>query len=190
MSEPAPAKEAKTIVLDRDGVINHESSDYIKSAEEWVPIDGSIEAIAELHQSGYGVVIASNQSGLARGYFDESALAEIHNKLNLLVENAGGLVSAIFYCPHSPDAGCSCRKPKTGLLEQAEAELGVSLVDSYFVGDSLKDMQAASAFNMAPILVRTGKGRETELSLSEKLKCKTIVFNNLRSAVRWILTQK
>ena len=102
MSEPAPAREAKTIVLDRDGVINHESSDYIKSAEEWIPIDGSIEAFAELHQSGYGVVIASNQSGLARGYFDESALAEMHNKLNLLVENAGGLVSAIFYCPHSP----------------------------------------------------------------------------------------
>ena len=190
MSSSAPTKAIKTIVLDRDGVINQESSKYIRNVDEWIPIDGSIEAIAKLYQEGYSVVIASNQSGLARGYFDESALAEMHNKLNLLVENAGGLISGIFYCPHSPGAGCSCRKPKTGLLEQAEAELGVSLIDSYFVGDSLKDLQAASAFNMTPILVRTGNGRETELLLCEKLKSETIVFNELMSAVSWILTQK
>ena len=189
MKPRAPTEASKTIVLDRDGVINQDSSDYIKSAEEWVPIEGSIEAIAKLHRGGYGVVIASNQSGLARGYFDEAALAGMHDKLNLLVEDARGLVSAIFYCPHSPDARCSCRKPKTGLLEQAEIELGISLVDSYFVGDSLKDLQAAWAFNMTPILVRTGKGLETELSLSNKQKSRTLVFNNLKSAVDWILAQ-
>ena len=99
-------------------------------------------------------------------------------------------MSAIFYCPHSPDDGCSCRKPKTGLLEQAEDELGISLVDSYFVGDSLKDLQTAWAFNMNPILVRSGKGRETELSLSKKLKSRALVFDNLKSAVNWILAQK
>ena len=190
MSPRAPTEASKIIVLDRDGVINQDSSDYIRSAEEWIPIEGSIEAIARLHKRGYKIVIASNQSGLARGYFDEAALAEMHDKLNLLVENAKGLVSAIFYCPHSADAGCSCRKPKTGLLEQAEIELGISLVDSYFVGDSLKDLQAAWAFNMDPILVRTGKGRETELSLSKKLKSRTLVFDNLKSAVSWILAQK
>ena len=190
MNPRAITEAPKPIVLDRDGVINQDSSSYVKSAEEWIPIEGSIEAIARLHQGGFEVVVASNQSGLARGYFDEAALTEMHNKLNWLVENAGGLVTAVFYCPHSPDAGCSCRKPKTGLLEQAEAELGISLVDSYFIGDSLKDLQAASAFNMSPILVRTGKGRETELSLSGKLKHKTSVFDDLKSAVSWILVQE
>ena len=190
MKRRAPIEASKIIVLDRDGVINQDSYDYIKSAEEWTPIKGSIEAIARLHKRGYVVVIASNQSGLARGYFNETALAEMHDKLNLLVENAGGLVSAIFYCPHSPDDGCSCRKPKTGLLEQAEDELGISLVDSYFVGDSFKDLHAAWAFNMAPILVRTGKGRETESSLSRKLKSRTLVFDNLKSAVNWILAKE
>ena len=181
---------SKTIVLDRDGVINQDSSSYIKSAEEWIPISGSISAIARLHQANFQVIIASNQSGLARGYFDEAALARIHEKMNLLVEDAGGLISAIFYCPHSPDAGCFCRKPKTGLLKRAEIELDATLAGDYFVGDSLKDLQAASSFNMEPILVRTGNGRQTELSLSKKIRDKTAIFNDLESAVNWILKKR
>ena len=187
MNAHGTPKGSRTIVLDRDGVINHDSSDYIKSAEEWVPIDGSISAIARLHQANFRVIIASNQSGLARGYFDKTALARMHDKMNLLVGDGGGMISAVFYCPHSPDAGCSCRKPKTGLLQRAEIELEISLAGDYFVGDSLKDLQAASSFNMEPILVRTGKGRQTELSLSKKVRDKTHIFNNLESAVNWVL---
>ena len=183
-------KDSRTIVLDRDGVINQDSSSYIRNAEEWIPIRGSINAVARLHQANYRVIIASNQSGLARGYFDEAALTSMHEKMNLMVEAAGGMISAIFYCPHSPDAGCSCRKPKTGLLKRAEIELEISLFGDYFVGDSLKDLQAACSFNMKPILVRTGNGRQTELSLSKKIKDKTFTFNDLESAVNWILKKK
>ena len=183
-------ESSKAIVLDRDGVINQDSSSYIKSADEWVPISGSINAIARLHQANFRVIIASNQSGLARGYFDEAALTRMHEKMNLLVENAGGVISAIFYCPHSPDAGCSCRKPKTGLLRRAEIELDISLTGDYFVGDSLKDLQAATSFNMEPILVRTGKGRQTEISLSKEIRDKTAIFNDLESAVNWILKKR
>ena len=190
MNSHGKPEVSRTIVLDRDGVINQDSSSYIKSAEEWIPISGSINAIARLHQANFRVVIASNQSGLARGYFDEAALARMHEKMNLMVEDAGGMISAIFYCPHSPDAGCSCRKPKTGLLKRAEIELEISLAGDYFVGDSLKDLQAASSFNMKPILVRTGNGRQTELSLSKKIRDKTMIFNDLESAVNWILKKR
>ena len=181
---------SKTIVLDRDGVINRDSSSYIKSAEEWIPISGSINAIARLHKANFRVIIASNQSGLARGYFDEAALTRMHDKMNSLVEDSGGVISAIFYCPHSPDAGCSCRKPKTGLLQQAEVEFDISLAGDYFVGDSLKDLQAATSFNMEPILVRTGKGRQTEVSLSEEIRNQTRIFDDLESAVNWILKKQ
>ena len=190
MNSHKTPKGSRTIVLDRDGVINQDSSSYIKNAEEWIPIRGSISAVAKLHQANFRVIIASNQSGLARGYFDEAALARMDEKMNLMVEDAGGMISAIFYCPHSPDAGCSCRKPKTGLLKRAEIELGISLAGDYFVGDSLKDLQAASSFNMKPILVRTGNGRQTELSLSKKIKDKTFTFNDLESAVNWILKKR
>ena len=114
----------------------------------------------------------------------------MHEKMNLLVGDAGGMISAVFYCPHSPDAGCSCRKPKTGLLQQAEIELDISLAGDYFVGDNLKDLQAACSFNMKPILVRTGNGRQTELSLSKEIKEKTLTFNDLESAVNWILKKR
>ena len=180
---------ATTIVLDRDGVINHDSDNYIKCADEWIPITGSMDAIAKLHQKDYQVIVATNQSGLARGYFDEVALAAIHQKLNLMAEEAGGLVSAIFYCPHLPDANCQCRKPKTGLLKQAENELGIRLANSYLIGDSLKDLQAAVAFQMKPVLVRTGKGRDTELSLKGRLKVETPVFDNLEAAADWVLAE-
>ena len=190
MNSHRTPRDSRTIVLDRDGVINQDSSSYIKNAEEWIPIRGSINAVARLHQANFRVIIASNQSGLARGYFDEAALARMHEKMNLLVGDAGGMISAVFYCPHSPDAGCSCRKPKTGLLQQAEIELDISLAGDYFVGDNLKDLQAACSFNMKPILVRTGNGRQTELSLSKEIKEKTLTFNDLESAVNWILKKR
>ena len=190
MNSCRKSEDPKTIVLDRDGVINEDSSSYIKTAEEWIPISGSISAIARLHQANFRVIIASNQSGLARGYFDEAALARIHDKMNSLVEDSGGVISAIFYCPHSPDAGCSCRKPKTGLLQRAEVEFDISLAGDYFVGDSLKDLQAAASFNMEPLLVRTGNGRQTEVSLSKEIRDQTHIFNDLESAVNWILKKQ
>ncbi len=153
------------LVLDRDGVINHDSDAYIRRLEEWHPIEGSIEAIARLSRAGYRVVIATNQSGLGRGYFDLDTLEAIHARLCSLVEQAGGGIAGIFYCPHLPDAGCDCRKPATGLLRAIERELGESAAGAWFVGDSLKDLQAARAHGCKPALVRTGKGESTASAL-------------------------
>ncbi|MBL4580423.1 MAG: D-glycero-beta-D-manno-heptose 1,7-bisphosphate 7-phosphatase [Gammaproteobacteria bacterium] len=177
----------KIVVLDRDGVINRDSDDYIKSAEEFVPIDGSISAIAQLSVAGYKVVIATNQSGLSRQYFDEEKLSDIHHFLCSLVEGAGGVIEGIFYCPHHPDDNCSCRKPRTGLLEQIENEFGCELQGCYFIGDSLKDIEAARAFNCKPILVRTGKGLITEQNLSESNDVSVPTYDDLAKAVSHIL---
>ena len=177
----------KIIVLDRDGVINRDSDDYIKSAEELVPINGSIEAIAKLSNAGFTVTVATNQSGLARGLFDEEKLSEMHHLLCSMVEAAGGSIDGIFYCPHHPDDGCACRKPKTGLLEQIEREFGCRLKGCYFVGDSLKDIQAARAFECQPILVRTGKGQITEQALLQEGVNDVRVFDSLADAVPSIL---
>ncbi len=177
----------KTIVLDRDGVINQDSDDYIKSAEEFVPIAGSIEAIAKLSTAGFRVFIATNQSGLARKYFDEDALSEIHHLLCSMVEQLGGTIDGIFYCPHHPDDNCNCRKPRTGLLEQIESEFTCELAGSYFVGDSLKDIQAAQAFGCNPILVRTGKGTLTESALESNGVSDVRVYENLSNAIADIL---
>ncbi len=174
---------ANIIVLDRDGVINHDSDDYIKSADEWLPVPGSIEAIASLSQAGYRVAVATNQSGLARGLFDEYALARMHSKMLCLVEEAGGQIEAVCYCPHAPEENCDCRKPGTGLLEQIQNELSAPLSGSVMVGDSLKDLQAALAFGMQPVLVRTGKGMATELRLGE-LESTVPVFDSLTDFVQ------
>ncbi|GJM11985.1 MAG: D-glycero-beta-D-manno-heptose-1,7-bisphosphate 7-phosphatase [Pseudohongiella sp.] len=173
----------KIIVLDRDGVINHDSDDYIKSADEFIPIPGSIEAIATLCAAGFRVVIASNQSGVARNFFDEEQLSEIHHYLCSMVEEAGGIIDGIFYCPHHPDDGCSCRKPNTGLLEQIEKEFDCELLDSFFVGDSLKDIEAAKAFACSPILVRTGKGLITEGQLQLAHDTSTPIYDDLSGFV-------
>jgi D-glycero-D-manno-heptose 1,7-bisphosphate phosphatase len=177
----------KIIVLDRDGVINHDSDDYIKSAKEFIPIKGSIPAIARLFEAGFRVVIATNQSGLARGYFDEDQLSEIHHLMCSMVEEAGGAIDGIFYCPHHPNEGCSCRKPGTGLLVQIQNEFACKLQGCYFVGDSLKDIQAARAFDCNPILVRTGKGFITEQALRESNDRPVPTYDNLASAVSTIL---
>jgi D-glycero-D-manno-heptose 1,7-bisphosphate phosphatase len=177
----------KIIVLDRDGVINYDSDDYIRSAEEFIPIDGSILAITRLCAAGFKVVVATNQSGLARKYFDEDQLSEIHHLLCSMVEQAGGVIDGIFYCPHHPDDGCSCRKPGTDLLQQIENEFSCKLQGSYFIGDSMKDIEAARAFDCNPILVRTGKGLITEQLLSESNDLSVPTHDNLAIAVSCIL---
>ncbi|MEX2469585.1 MAG: D-glycero-beta-D-manno-heptose 1,7-bisphosphate 7-phosphatase [Pseudohongiellaceae bacterium] len=181
------ADPQKLVVLDRDGVINEDSPDYIKSEAEWRPVPGSLEAIARLHQAGFTLVVATNQSGLARGLFDDIALARIHQTLMAEVEAGGGRLAGIFYCPHAPDAGCACRKPGTGLLQTIEDELAVSLAGCPFVGDSLKDLQAATTWGMRPILVRSGKGRQTEAILASHGFADVPVFDDLLATTEQLL---
>lgn len=178
----------KLVILDRDGVINEDSEDYIKSAEEWQPLPGSIEAIARLSQAGYLVAVATNQSGLARGYFDEIALANMHNLMNALVEDAGGSIAVVCYCPHHPDAGCDCRKPLPGLLNQIEEALGNSVAGAWYVGDSYKDVEAALNKACKPILVRSGKGARTEAALSVEDRQQLLVVDDLAAAATCILS--
>lgn len=156
------------LVLDRDGVINLDSDSYVKSVAEWAPIEGSIEAIAKFTSAGFRVVVVTNQSGLSRGLFEESALEDIHRKLESKVESLGGKIDGIFFCPHHPRENCDCRKPKTGLLKKAEHYLQTSLKNSFFVGDSYTDLQCAVNFGLKPILVRSGKGSITESRLQRE----------------------
>jgi len=151
----------KLVILDRDGVINYDSDNYIKSPDEWRPIPGSLEAIARLNQAGYRVVVASNQAGIGRGLFDMATLAAINDKMHRTVAQAGGRVEAVFYCPHSRDANCNCRKPKPGLLEDIARRFNTDLTGVPAIGDSLRDLQAAVQVNAQPILVMTGKGKMT-----------------------------
>ncbi len=151
----------KILMLDRDGVINHDSDQYIKSPAEWKPVKGSIEAIARLTQAGWRILVATNQSGVARGLFDMSTLNAIHDVMHRTVIQAGGRIEAIFFCPHAADAHCPCRKPEPGMLHEIERRLNVPLAGVPFVGDSLKDLQAAVAAGARPVLVLTGKGRMT-----------------------------
>ncbi len=153
--------ENRYVLLDRDGVINQDSDDFIKSPEEWLPIEGSLEAIALLNEHGYKVVVITNQSGLARGLFDAATLEKIHAKMQRMAEEKGGKIDAIYFCPHGPDDGCNCRKPKPGLLEAFAADNHVSLSGIAVIGDSLRDLQAAQAVGASPILVKTGKGQKT-----------------------------
>ena len=167
------------VVLDRDGVINVDSAQYIKSVDEWIPLPGSIEAIAALSQNGYRVYIATNQAGLARKLFTLEDLTQMHNKLRRLVEESGGEISGIMFCPHHPDELCRCRKPNIGLLEAIALEANEDLIGQAFVGDSLKDIQAAISMGCKPILVKTGNGRETLKLVDSEIP----VFDNLASYV-------
>ena len=175
----------KLVILDRDGVINHDSPAYIKSPEEWKPIPGSLEAIALLSQAGYRVLVATNQSGVGRGLFEMATLNAIHDKMHRALGLAGGRIDGIFYCPHAQDAGCNCRKPKPGLLEEIAHRFGVSLDGVPFIGDSLRDLQAAVAVGAQPILVLTGKGKKTRKDGT--LPEGTVVYNDLAAAVRNLL---
>ncbi|MGZ5132364.1 MAG: D-glycero-beta-D-manno-heptose 1,7-bisphosphate 7-phosphatase [Caldimonas sp.] len=148
----------KLVILDRDGTINEDRDDYVKSADEWVAMPGALEAIARLNHAGWHTVIATNQSGLARGLFDMAALNAIHARMNRELAEFGGRIDAVFFCPHGPDEGCRCRKPLPGLFEAIGERYGIDLEQVHLVGDSLRDLQAGAAVGCKPHFVRTGKG--------------------------------
>ena len=149
------------IILDRDGVINYDSAEFIKSPDEWHPIPGSLEAIARLNQAGYRVVVITNQSGVARGLFTLEELHQIHSKMHQQLAEVGGNIEAVFFCPHSQKDECNCRKPRAGMFHDVANRLGMSLTGVPAIGDSLRDLQAALASGARPILVLTGKGKRT-----------------------------
>lgn len=180
-----PQTPPKFVILDRDGVINLDSDHFIKTPDEWIPIAGSLEAIASLNQAGYRVVIASNQSGIGRGLFEMSALNAMHEKMYKALANLGGRVDAIFFCPHTAADGCECRKPKSGLLEQASERFGIELKDVPIVGDSLRDLEAGVALGCSPHLVLTGKGTRT--LQKGGLPAGTRVHDDLRAFARWLI---
>jgi len=152
----------KLIILDRDGVINYDSDQFIKSPEEWKPLPGSLEAIARLCQAGYRVVVATNQSGVGRGLFDMPTLNAIHEKMHKACAQAGGRIDAVFFCPHAADADCKCRKPKSGMIEEIAERYGMDLQGVLSVGDSLRDLEASVRLGAQPVLVLTGKGQKTQ----------------------------
>ncbi len=176
----------KWILLDRDGVINFDSDDYIKAPSEWLPIPGSLEAIANLNQAGFSVGVATNQSGIARGLYTLETLDAIHHKMNESIKSAGGHIEAIAYCPHGPNEGCECRKPKPGLLQHIANQFEFSLKNTYFIGDSLRDLQAALAVGATPILVRTGKGEKT-ISKNPDIVSDFLIFNDLLAASDYLI---
>jgi D-glycero-D-manno-heptose 1,7-bisphosphate phosphatase len=185
-SEPAPhTRHAKLIILDRDGVINYDSDEFIKSPDEWRPIPGSLEAIARLNHAGFRVVVATNQSGLGRGLFDTTTMIAVHDKLYKALGQVGGRIDAVFFCPHAADAECDCRKPKPGLLIEIGQRFGIELTGVPCIGDSLRDLQAAEAVGAQPILVLSGKGEKT-LRQGDFPK-NTIIFPDLAFAATALL---
>lgn len=178
----------RLVVLDRDGVINRESPAFIKTADEWLPLAGSLEAIAALGRAGFTVVVASNQSGVGRGLISPAALQEIHARMLKAVEQAGGTLAGIFFCPHRPEDNCDCRKPKPGLLRQIEAQFGCSLNGRPVIGDSARDLQAAMAIGARAILVRTGNGIETEAKLGSSSGVE--VFDDLAAVARALINHE
>ncbi|SFI11192.1 D-alpha,beta-D-heptose 1,7-bisphosphate phosphatase [Pseudomonas guineae] len=174
----------KLLILDRDGVINYDSDAYIKNLDEWIPLPGAIEAIARLSQAGWTVAVATNQSGVARGYYDLPMLEAMHARLRELVAEQGGELGLIVNCIHGPAEGCDCRKPKPGMLEQIAAHYGVALKGIWFVGDSSGDLTAAQTVDCQPVLVKTGKGERT---LAKGLPAGTLVFDNLAAVADQLL---
>lgn len=187
------ALQAPLIILDRDGVINHDSDDYIKSPEEWVPIKDSLEAISRLHHAGWTIAVATNQSGVERGLFDISSLHAIHNKMMAAVAEKGGHIDGIFFCPHAPASGCDCRKPATGMLKDIADRFGVQLENTPVVGDSLRDLQAGAELGCSLWLVKTGKGERTlaaaKADTSKALPPDTKVANDLAAVVEQLIAE-
>lgn len=177
----------RLVILDRDGVINRDSDEYIKSADEWVPIPGSLEAVARLCRADYKVVVVTNQSGVARGLFSVDKLNTIHVLMLERVRQKGGQLDAIFFCPHGPDDECPCRKPKPGMFLDLAQRLKVNLTAVPAVGDSLRDLQAARAVNALPVLVRTGKGNLTLDCLRDSDLANTPVYEDLSTFVDSLL---
>lgn len=177
----------KLVILDRDGVINHDSDHFIKSPEEWTPLPGSLGAIALLNQNGWRVAVATNQSGIARGLFDMHALNAMHAKMHKALAAVGGRVDAVFFCPHLPEDACDCRKPKPGLFIRIAERFGVPMSDAPMVGDSHRDLEAGAAAGCPTILVRTGKGEAT-LARGD-LPAGTLVFDDLAAAAHHLVAQ-
>ncbi|MCJ1879153.1 D-glycero-beta-D-manno-heptose 1,7-bisphosphate 7-phosphatase [Pseudomonas nitroreducens] len=175
----------KLLILDRDGVINQDSDDYIKSLAEWIPIPSAITAIARLSKAGWTLAVATNQSGIARGYYDLATLESMHARLRELVAEQGGELGMVVYCPHGPDDGCDCRKPKPGMLRQIAQHYGADLKGVWFVGDSRGDLDAALAVDCLPVLVKTGKGERT---LAKTLPEGTLVFDDLAAVADHLLS--
>lgn len=181
-------RAVKLIVLDRDGVINHDSEQFIKSPDEWRPIPGSLEAIARLNHAGYRVVVATNQSGVGRGLFDMGTLNAIHEKMHRALAQVGGRIDAVFFCPHTADSSCECRKPRPGLLREAGRRFNAEMSGVPAIGDGLRDLQAAEAVGAQPMLVLTGKGERT---LREGAFPKnTVIFPDLAFAVSALLANE
>ena len=179
----------KLVILDRDGVINEDSDAFIKSPGEWIPIPGSLEAISRLSQAGYKVVVATNQSGIARGLFDMGALNDIHEKMHHALSSMGGVIDAVFFCPHGPDDHCDCRKPKPGLFNQIKKRFNTDLQNVSAIGDSLRDIQSAQVAKASPVLVRTGKGERTLSNPNAHKEIEgTPVFDNLSAFVNDFLS--
>ncbi len=188
-SHTDPHATRKLIILDRDGVINQDSDAYIKSADEWLPLPGSLDAIAQLNKAGFRVAVATNQSGIARGYYDLDTLHSMHHKMQKMLADLGGNIDYIAYCPHGPDDNCNCRKPKPGMLLSIADKFSTSPKSVVFVGDTFSDMKAAEAAGMTFVLVKTGKGAKTykkNAAIIEPNK----VFDSLYDYVQTLLAKK
>ena len=180
----------KLIILDRDGVINHDSDDYIKTVDEWVPIPGSLEAIARLAHADYKIAVVTNQSGIARGYYSVATLHAMHDKFRRLLRAHGAKVNAIFYCPHGPDDQCHCRKPAAGLYDKVKMLFKTNLDHVTTVGDSFRDLESARLAGSTPVLVKTGKGLRTLAKHEAELQRMHIpVYENLLAVVEQMLCQ-
>jgi len=177
----------KLVILDRDGVINHDSEHFIKSPDEWTPLPGSLAAIASLNQNGWRVAVATNQSGIGRGLFDMHALNAMHAKMHKALATVGGRVDAVFFCPHLPEDDCDCRKPKPGLFIRIAERFGIPMAEAPLIGDSYRDLEAGAAAGCPTILVRTGKGAATVAR--GDLPAGTLVFDDLAAAAAHLIAQ-
>jgi D-glycero-D-manno-heptose 1,7-bisphosphate phosphatase len=181
----------KLCILDRDGTINEDSADFVKSADEWRPMPGALEAIAKLNHAGWHVVVATNQSGLGRGLFDVAALNAMHAKMHTLLAAVGGRVDAVFYCPHTPDEACHCRKPEPGLFEQIGERYGMDLKGMPAVGDSARDLIAAYAAGCQPHLVLTGKSESfRDRPLPDTIPPNAIVHHDLEAFADYLIAHQ
>lgn len=186
-------KHIKLVVLDRDGVINKDSPSYIKTPDEWIPIKGSLEAIARLSQAGYEIVIITNQSGVGRGLFSADTLAQIHVRMIDYIQQHGGQIQSVLFCPHHPDDGCNCRKPLAGLYQQLADRLNINFSGIYSVGDSIRDLVAAKTVGAQPVLVKTGNGKKSLKKIADDSHIDldgTLVFDNLATFTDALLKQE
>lgn len=180
----------KLIILDRDGVINQDSDEFVKSVDEWIPIEGSMDAIAFLTEAGYTVAVATNQSGIGRNYFTLQDLTEMHAKMHRLAVQAGGVIDGIWFCPHLAEDNCDCRKPKPGMVQDILDRFQAQAADTWLVGDSLRDLQAIDAVGGKPALVLTGKGKKTLQEKERELPENTQIFDNLLAFAQYITQEE